>query len=104
MHVETLQSAKVPRRFREVKREGDFKYMICVSVMFLERIQGYHNEHVVCMLHVCKPLSLASQRASQLRVLVVMPPVPVLANREDGLQKWAGQLREAKELVTRRCF
>ena len=38
-----------PRRFHEVKREGDFKSIIRVSVTFLEQIQGYHNEHVVCM-------------------------------------------------------
>ena len=43
-------------------------------------------------------------RSKPANQLFVMPSVPVLRHREDGLQKFADQLREAKKLVTRRCF
>ena len=96
MYFQNIAVREGPRRFREEKREGDSKPIMCVSVVYLEKLQGYHNEHVVYMR-----TSFRSKPASQ---LLVMPSVPVLRNREDGLQKWADQLREAKKLVTRRCF
>ena len=60
MHVKSSQSAKVPRRFREEKREGVSKSMVRVSVTFLDKYKGITMSTLYAFIPGQQPASCLS--------------------------------------------